>query len=276
MLLCSRLGVFVGEAVCRAGRYQLDRRPGEPVSRPRNARARWHSSCWACRSVALSYRHQRSRGASVGVARRSRSGGPTRRAALLRSARPARAGPRRPVKPVGHHRDGLACGLAGMVHPCAFLHHVVDHRLRRLGEFQSLCAGNVFPGVSDALSPPFGRPRAGLWAGFGCAAAGVVGAESRRARGNDRVIRRRQDGRMLSAAAAALVGPHPWPSPESCSLPAPRRFHRAHHGCLWLPEYVLRAGVCRHSGHRTAAAARHHHGRLLPGPCISAAPPSDR
>ena len=46
--------------------------------------------------------------------------------------------------------------------------------------------------------------QAGLWAGFGYAAAGVAGGVTAGAWG-DRVIRRRRDGRMLSAAAAALL-----------------------------------------------------------------------
>jgi MFS family permease len=46
--------------------------------------------------------------------------------------------------------------------------------------------------------------RAGLWAGIGYGAAGVLGGVTAGVWG-DRVIRRRQDGRMLSAAAAALV-----------------------------------------------------------------------
>jgi len=46
--------------------------------------------------------------------------------------------------------------------------------------------------------------RAGLWAGVGYAAAGVLGGVSAGAWG-DRVIRHRPDGRMLSAAVAALA-----------------------------------------------------------------------
>ena len=46
--------------------------------------------------------------------------------------------------------------------------------------------------------------RAGLWAGFGYAAAGILGGVTAGTWG-DRVTRRRPDGRMLSAAAAALT-----------------------------------------------------------------------
>jgi MFS family permease len=46
--------------------------------------------------------------------------------------------------------------------------------------------------------------RAGLWAGVGYGAAGIAGGLIAGAWG-DRVIRRRRDGRMLSAAAAALL-----------------------------------------------------------------------
>ena len=46
--------------------------------------------------------------------------------------------------------------------------------------------------------------QAGLWAGFGYAVAGVLGGILAGAWG-DRVVRKRQDGRMLSAAAAAFV-----------------------------------------------------------------------
>ncbi len=46
--------------------------------------------------------------------------------------------------------------------------------------------------------------QAGLWAGFGYAVAGVLGGLSAGAWG-DRVIRKRQDGRMLSASAAAFL-----------------------------------------------------------------------
>ena len=46
--------------------------------------------------------------------------------------------------------------------------------------------------------------RAGLWAGFGYGAAGIAGGLAAGAWG-DRVIHKRKDGRMLSAAAAALL-----------------------------------------------------------------------
>ena len=62
--------------------------------------------------------------------------------------------------------------------------------------------------------------RAGLWAGVGYGVAGIAGGLLAGAWG-DRVLRKRKDGRMLSAAAAAAAA-LPWRSPVSCNPRAAR------------------------------------------------------
>ena len=136
------------------------------------------------------------------------------RAALVLAALPAvlltpallslaRAAPQEPAKVSAPHA-GLASGRADLVYP-AHPDHVVDHRLRRLGEFQSLCAGDVFPGVPghDITTSRWAGRHCG--AGVGYAAGALLGGISAGVLGRPRTSGVVRTGRVLSPAAAALV-----------------------------------------------------------------------
>jgi MFS family permease len=198
MLLCSRVGVFVGEAVCA------------PVG------TSWIGDLFppAQRSRALAFFML---GVPIGGALSYAISGPVAQAWGWRAALVLAAVPAALLTPalLSLHepaRGASESGETGMMVPPAAAPVWSILRIPTmwwiiasgaLVNFNLYALATFFPAFLTRYHH-LSVARAGLWAGFGYAAAGVLGGVMAGAWG-DRIIRRRQDGRMLSAAAAALV-----------------------------------------------------------------------
>ncbi len=195
ILLCSRLGVFVGEAVCAP------------------AGTSWIGDLFpaAKRSRALAFFML---GVPIGGALSYAISGPVAQAWGWRAALVVAALPAVLLTPalLNLHEPVRGASEAGtMVKPSAapirFILRIPTMwwiiASGALVNFNLYALATFFPAFLTRYHH-LSVGQSGLWAGFGYAAAGVLGGVSAGAWG-DRALSRRQDGRMLSAATAALV-----------------------------------------------------------------------
>jgi MFS family permease len=196
MLMVSRLGRVCGRSRLRAGGYQLDRR--SVSGRVALARAGYLHARRAYRRRA-ELRHQRTRGAGLGLAGGPGGGG----AARACCSYPRCASLDEPVRGASEERH-LATSTAPPV--WSILRIPTMWWIIASGalvNFNLYALATFFPAFLTRYHG-LSVGQAGLWAGVGYAVAGIAGGAIAGAWG-DRVIHKRKDGRMLSAAVAALV-----------------------------------------------------------------------
>ena len=194
MLLFSRLGFAVGEAVWRP-----PPRVGSAICfRLPDARVRWPYSCWAYRLVAHSVISLADRWPRPMAGDRDGPGGGAGAAPDSGVAAAGRTGARR-----RRIARGAGCEVVDPGDPDD-PHDVVDHRLRCAAQFQHVCHRHLparVPQPYSRVDPGEIRSRHGnhiccRWH-YGRPVAGRVG---------DRVIRTRENGRLLAASVLAAIG----------------------------------------------------------------------